>query len=161
MNLYNILYQLLKSHPKARKSSRIKDIIWWVWIAKGYAQRDEITKEQFLKAPSPETITRDLRKVKEDHDRNLRVYNNCGCGCGIAWQDEDSKRLQNSFKNKYIDNPINEQKTQEKPILEQSDTIQVKGQDLWAVAEKINQGYGFRNDDMIEVNQENIDKLLK
>lgn len=46
---------------------QIKEVVWRVWQATGIAHENFITKEEFMKAPTPETITRCLRQVKKEH----------------------------------------------------------------------------------------------
>jgi hypothetical protein len=56
MTLKKLIYNLLVSNPLYRNSDR--QLIWKVYSLKGYTSGDSMTKESFMKAPSPESIRR-------------------------------------------------------------------------------------------------------
>lgn len=64
-NLHNLIKHCLETHNEARSVDNVKRVIWYVWVQHGFVENDAITKEQFMDAPSPESITRELRKVKD------------------------------------------------------------------------------------------------
>lgn len=68
--VYDLVKELLGSYPVLRDSD--KHLLWTVWGELGLLKRDVeggycLTKDSFLKAPTPETITRCRRKIQELH----------------------------------------------------------------------------------------------
>lgn len=69
MKLYDIVINLLIDHPVLRDSDR--RLIWNVWHRQGLINMDEgtdtyITKANFLKAASTESIRRCRQKIQEE-----------------------------------------------------------------------------------------------
>lgn len=72
MKLYDKVKQILEDKPQARNSDHA--LIWLVWRDQGIIEnpgsaafRDILTLDSFMKATSPESITRARRKVQELH----------------------------------------------------------------------------------------------
>jgi hypothetical protein len=67
--VYDLVMSLLESYPILRDSDKL--LLWNVWGELGLLSSLEsttcLTKEAFLKAPTPETITRCRRKIQELH----------------------------------------------------------------------------------------------
>lgn len=64
MKLYDTVLKLLEDYEQLRNSD--KKLIWCVWYKQGLSNTS-ITKEDFLRAKSSESITRARRKVQELH----------------------------------------------------------------------------------------------
>lgn len=82
---YRIIEHALLTRPELRSTKRIKSVIWYVWMSLGYADNRYIAAKKFSRAPSPESITRVLRKVKEDHN----------------WKDADAIQQENKYREEY------------------------------------------------------------
>lgn len=63
--LYNQVYKILKTSEEARNSDR--KLIWDVLYSLGLCTSNFITIEDYMKAPSSESITRAGRRVKQSH----------------------------------------------------------------------------------------------
>lgn len=66
MKLYTLIKQLLIDYPELRDSD--KKLIWYVWIENGNAHYEHITKNDFMEAPSTESIRRCRQKIQEQHE---------------------------------------------------------------------------------------------
>lgn len=64
MTVYDLVLKLLRERKYLRGSDR--KLIWAVWIELGLAD-SSIMREDFMQAPSCETVTRARRKVQENH----------------------------------------------------------------------------------------------
>lgn len=64
-NIYDIVKQILTDYPQTRNSD--KEMIWAVYRKLGYTSEYVINKNDFMKAPAAESITRARRKVQEQH----------------------------------------------------------------------------------------------
>ena len=65
MKLYDRVKYILEDFPITRNSD--KELIWIIWEQKGLIVANRIDKKEFMKAPTPESITRARRKVQENH----------------------------------------------------------------------------------------------
>lgn len=65
MKLYDKVKQLLTDNPELRSNDRA--LLWEVWNSSWLTKDGYISKENFFKAPSSESITRARRKVQENH----------------------------------------------------------------------------------------------
>lgn len=62
MKLYDLVYKLLNTEPKTRDSDRL--LIWRVWTLECKVFMGMLSLESFLKATTPESITRCRRKIQ-------------------------------------------------------------------------------------------------
>lgn len=91
-HLYLIIEDILYRSKDARLVKNRKKLIWLVWEMTKHVNIQEnryITREDFLSAPSPETITRVTRKVIEKHP---------------DWRDAESDIKAEEYKEKFINN---------------------------------------------------------
>jgi len=66
MKIYDLVKNLLTDNPDLRDSD--KKLIWRVWYEMGLVDNYRfITKDNFMKAPSTETIRRCRQKIQETH----------------------------------------------------------------------------------------------
>ena len=65
MKIYDLVKEALEKYPVTRNDD--KKLIWAVFHRLGYISDKVIKKEDFLNAPSCESITRARRKVQENH----------------------------------------------------------------------------------------------
>lgn len=65
MKLYDLVRSLLERYPNLRDSD--KYLIWAIWSERGYCQNRNLSFQDYMRAPVPESITRARRKVQEDH----------------------------------------------------------------------------------------------
>lgn len=63
LRLYDYIKKLLEDYPALRDSD--KKLIWNVWGSLGYLTGRVIIREDFMKAPSHETIRRTRQKIQE------------------------------------------------------------------------------------------------
>lgn len=63
MKIYDLVKDLLGEYPVLRNSD--KKLIWSVWIKTGHASKENITLQDFLFAPSTESIRRCRQKIQE------------------------------------------------------------------------------------------------
>lgn len=63
MKLYDTVYDLLKKYPALRNSDKL--LIWNVWGFSNKLNMGYITRDNFMRAISPESITRCRRKIQE------------------------------------------------------------------------------------------------
>lgn len=65
MRIYDLVKQILEENPDTRNSD--KKLIWKVWEVLDLTGLDVIIYDNFMKAPSSESITRARRKIQELH----------------------------------------------------------------------------------------------
>lgn len=65
MKIYDRVYNLLRDYPQLRDSD--KKLMWTVWYKESRGNGEYITKDEFMKCTSAESITRARRKVVELH----------------------------------------------------------------------------------------------
>lgn len=65
MKLYDLVKDIMINNPYTRNSD--KELIWVVLVRKGFATDNIISKENFKRSPTFESITRARRKVQELH----------------------------------------------------------------------------------------------
>jgi hypothetical protein len=69
MKTYDLVISILRTHPDTRSSD--KRLIWKVWIEQGIIQENNlfeyISREDFWKAKSTETIRRCRQKIQQLH----------------------------------------------------------------------------------------------
>lgn len=65
MKTYDLVHKLLVEYEPLRSSD--KKLLWAVWNRLGLTTNNKITKEDYYKAPSSESVTRARRKVQENH----------------------------------------------------------------------------------------------
>lgn len=63
--IYDLVKSLLETYPKLRDSDKL--LLWNVWGELGYIYEGTLSRQDFLLAPTPETITRCRRKIQELH----------------------------------------------------------------------------------------------
>lgn len=63
MKLYDQVKSLLEKYPELRNSDM--KLLWSVWYMNNLVVNGQISRENFYKANSPESITRARRKVQE------------------------------------------------------------------------------------------------
>ena len=76
MKLYDKIKKLLIEYPELRNSD--KKLLWCVWNMSGFVIENNISRENFYRANSAESITRARRKVQELHpelggNREVRI----------------------------------------------------------------------------------------
>ncbi len=65
IKLYDHVKRLLEKYPELRSSD--KKLLWATWYSMKLVFEGVITKDDFYRAPSSESVTRARRKVQEDH----------------------------------------------------------------------------------------------
>lgn len=62
MKLYDLVKDILEAREDCRNSDKV--LLWAVWEKLGIVFAGYLSSDQFLKAPTPETITRCRRKIQ-------------------------------------------------------------------------------------------------
>jgi len=63
-SIYDVVKEVLEKYPQTRGDD--KKLIWVVFGMLGFVDDKKITRENFLEAPSCESVTRARRKVQEN-----------------------------------------------------------------------------------------------